>query len=121
MALMDQKFDNEYVNNLKIDFKTLNSNMLTLEKSLNSNSNAVYYAGNDIYTTRGNWANHIQYSFESLIERASSNHEVASFPLYTKLAAVHITFLKYMHEQSLQHFFDKGNLGVITKKYADHC
>lgn len=27
--------------------------------------------------------------------------------------------LKY-DEQSLQHFFDKGNLEVITKKYADH-
>ncbi|HDR4440929.1 hypothetical protein BK720_06795 [Bacillus thuringiensis serovar brasilensis] len=133
LTLIDQKFDNEYVNNLKTDFKTLNSNILTLEKSLNSNSNtnAVYYAGNDIYTTRGNWANHIQHSFESLIDRASSNHEVASLPLYTNLAVAHITFLKYMHEhakgpklkydeQSLQHFFDKGNLEVITKKYADH-
>lgn len=53
LTLMDQKFDNEYVNNLKTDFKTLNSNILTLEKSLNSNSNtnAVYYAGNDIYNS----------------------------------------------------------------------
>lgn len=84
-----------------------------------------------IYTTRGNWGNHIQHSFESLIDCASNNHEVASLPLYTKVAVVHITFLKYMHkhakgpklkydEQSLQHFFDKGNLEVITKKYADH-
>lgn len=96
-----------------------------------TNKNAIYYAGNDIYATRGNWANHIQHSFESLIDRASGNHEVASLPLYTKLAVAHITFLKYMHEhakgpklkydeQSLQHFFDKGNLEVITKKYADH-
>ncbi|HDR7712783.1 TPA: hypothetical protein QCX89_004859 [Bacillus cereus] len=52
-------------------------------------------------------------------------------PLYTKLAVAYITFLKYMHEhakgpklkydeQSLQHFFDKDNLEVITKKYADY-
>ncbi|MCU5275055.1 insecticidal delta-endotoxin Cry8Ea1 family protein [Bacillus cereus] len=133
LTQVDEKFDTEYVNNLKTDFKTLNSNILTLEKSLNTdtNKNAMYYAGNDIYATRGNWANHIQHSFESLIDRASGNHEVASLPLYTKLAVAHITFLKYMHEhakgpklkydeQSLQHFFDKGNLEVITKKYADH-
>ncbi|MRC19485.1 hypothetical protein GH866_28385 [Bacillus thuringiensis] len=43
LTLMDQKFDIEYVNNLKTAFKRLNSNILTLEKSLNSNTNAVYY------------------------------------------------------------------------------
>ncbi|MHA4327923.1 hypothetical protein [Bacillus cereus] len=54
LTLMDQKIDSEYINNIKTDFKTLNSNILRLEKSMNSNS--VYYTGNDIYATRGNWA-----------------------------------------------------------------
>ncbi|MGR5965283.1 insecticidal delta-endotoxin Cry8Ea1 family protein [Bacillus cereus] len=94
LGIMDQKLDTEYVKNLTTDFQTLDGDILKLEKSLNTNE--VYYDRNDIYATRGNWVNHIQHSFESLINRASSNHSVASLPLYTKIATAHIMFLKYM-------------------------
>ncbi|MED2777614.1 insecticidal delta-endotoxin Cry8Ea1 family protein [Bacillus thuringiensis] len=134
LTIMDQKLDNEYVKNLTTDFDTLDKDILRLEKSLNadgiSEPNGLF-SGNDIYATRGNWANHIQHSFEALINRASSNHSVASLPLYTKIATAHIMFLKYMDkngtgpklkydQKSLRDFFDQGNLDAVTKKYADH-
>ncbi|HHQ2899380.1 TPA: insecticidal delta-endotoxin Cry8Ea1 family protein [Bacillus cereus] len=128
--LIKSEMDNEQLNFLNSEFKTLQDLQKKLDNAVNSENSQN--SDENTKNQRGAWANGIEQSFERLLDHTSDDkHKVTNLPLYTKVALAHLMFLQSLNnkaiaskmnitDQSLQEFYTMNGINTLANDYVSH-
>ncbi|MGN4637284.1 N-acetylmuramoyl-L-alanine amidase family protein [Bacillus cereus group sp. MYBK34-1] len=122
------EIDNEQLNYLQGEFKSLNRDLTTLENAVNEKDSQ--HADNKTKNQLGSWAAGIEQAFGRILMHTSdAKHKVTNLPLYTKVAMAHITFLQSIQQNadkmnitkdSLRQLYTKEGLNTLINSYVEH-
>ncbi|HDR7455432.1 TPA: hypothetical protein QCX53_005618 [Bacillus cereus] len=123
----------QHLSDLNSKFSYLIENLNLLENSVNGKNVETYYASQgSIEETRRDWVAMIQLYFGEILSLAKQEaHKVEDLPLYTQVAAAHISFLKNLEQngkgpgykfdsQSLKDFYSTSNIQKISDRYTKY-
>ncbi|HDR4897747.1 TPA: RICIN domain-containing protein [Bacillus cereus] len=128
--MVTNEIDNEQLNFLNSEFKTLIDLQTDLEHAVNADNSQI--TDENTKNQRGAWANGIERSFRSLLNHTSSDkHKITNLPIYTKVALTHLMFLNALNnkavsskmnitEQSLKELYTKDGVKPLANDYVLH-
>ncbi|RBP25772.1 MULTISPECIES: insecticidal delta-endotoxin Cry8Ea1 family protein [Bacillus] len=128
--LVTNEIDNEQLNFLNSEFKTLIDLQTDLEHAINADNSQN--TDENTKNQRGAWANGIEQSFRRLLDHTSSDkHKITNLPIYTKVALAHLLFLDSLNnkavsskmnitEQSLKELYTKDGVKTLANDYVLH-
>ncbi|MGK8429866.1 insecticidal delta-endotoxin Cry8Ea1 family protein [Bacillus cereus] len=129
----DKKIAQQHLNDLNSHFDNLKDHLTRLENSVNGKNVDTYYSSQgSIEESRRSWVGMIEYDFGEILKLATQEaHKVDDLPLYTQVAAAHISFLKNLEQngtgpkykfdsQSLKDFYHGASVQAISDKYMKY-